>query len=80
MQTALRRWRVGSRQCRGWDRTSKERVAMGNCSPEVLVLGRRWNFTCLTQVGGQDKVVECVWVACEFLPLRFSPRAKHERL
>lgn len=53
---------------------------MGNCSPELLVLGRRWNFTFLTEVGEQDRVVGWVWIAYGFLPLRFDPRAKHEGL
>lgn len=69
---------LGPGSCRGWDRTSKGRVAVRNCSPELLVLGRRWNLTCLTEVRGQDRVVGWVWVAYEFLPLHFDPRAKHE--
>lgn len=64
---------LGVGSCRRWDWTSKERVAMGNHSPKVLVLGRRWDSLCLAEAGGQDKAVVWVRVAHELLPAAVVP-------
>lgn len=66
---------LGAGSCRGWDRTSKERVANGELQPRVASPGKEMElFTCLTEMGEQDRVVGWVGVAREFLPLHFGPR------
>lgn len=44
----------------------KERLAVGNHRPQVLVL--ELDLTCLAEAGGQSRVIEWLWVAHKVLP------------
>lgn len=75
MQAALWRWRVGSRQLQGLGQNLQREGGNGELQPRVASPGKEVElFTCLTEMGEQDRVVGWVGVACEFLPLHFGPR------